>query len=322
MSEQETLISLEIPPEMSGIRVDKALSELLPEHSRTAIQQWIKKGLVLVDGEIIQQKLKLNGNESLEVSVPTAEPIHQPAQKIEFQIIDEDDQLMIINKPAGLVVHPGAGNQDGTLLNGLLHQNSELAILPRAGIVHRLDKNTTGLMVVAKTERCRQYLIDQLTTRKINREYLAVVNGVMISGETIDQPVGRHRNDRLRMTVTPAGKPATTHLRVLEKFRSHCLVQANLETGRTHQIRAHLSWRGYPIVGDKLYGNRYRPPSGAPEELIQSLQQFQRQALHARKLSLIHPESGEQRTWELPPPDDMNKLHKALKLDLESATGI
>ncbi len=279
------------------MRVDKALTELLVEHSRGTIQQWIKQGLVLVDGEITKPKLKLCGTEILEFTVPSPQPSQWPAQDIDLDIIDEDDHLMVINKPAGLVVHPGAGNQDNTLLNGILRHHADSAFLPRAGIVHRLDKNTTGLMVVAKTEQARQHLIEQLSNREMHREYLALVNGIMISGETIDQPIGRHRNDRLRMSVTKSGKPAITHTRILRKFRNHCLLQANLETGRTHQIRVHLSWRGHPIVGDKRYGHRYRPPPAASENLIQSLQGFQRQALHAQKLSLIHPHSGEQKTW-------------------------
>ncbi len=303
------------------MRVDKALAELLSEHSRGTIQQWIKQGLVRVDGEITKPKLKLCGTEILEFTLPSAPPSQSPAQDIDMDIIDEDDHLMVINKPAGLVVHPGAGNQDNTLLNGLLRHHADSAFLPRAGIVHRLDKNTTGLMVVAKTEQARQHLIEQLNNREMHRQYLALVNGVMISGETIDQPIGRHRNDRLRMTVTKSGKPAITHTRVLHKFRNHCLLQANLETGRTHQIRVHLSWRGHPIVGDKHYGHRYRPPPSASENLIQSLQGFQRQALHAQKLSLIHPHSGEQKTWRQNPPEDMVTLVKLLKEDAQTHSG-
>lgn len=317
MSDSESHFSLQIPTEMAGVRVDKALTELLSEHSRATIQQWIKQGLVLVDGEITKQKLKLCGTETLEFTLPSAQPSQLPAQDIELDIVDEDEHLLVLNKPAGLVVHPGAGNQDNTLLNGLLHHHSASAFLPRAGIVHRLDKNTTGLMVVAKTEQARQHLIEQLSTRQVHREYLAVVNGIMISGETIEQPIGRHRNDRLRMTVTPSGKPAITHTRILKKFRYHCLLRATLETGRTHQIRVHLSWRGHPVVGDKCYGHRYRPPPSASQNLIESLQGFQRQALHAQKLSLIHPHSGAQKTWQQDPPQDMVTLVKLLNEDMQ-----
>ena len=320
MSDSESHFLLHIPAEMEGMRVDKALTELLSVHSRATIQQWIKQGLVFVDGEVVTQKLKLRDAEILEFTMPSA-PLVQPrqcsAQDIGLNIIDEDTHLMVINKPAGLVVHPGAGNWDKTLLNGILYHHSHAALLPRAGIVHRLDKNTTGLMVIAKTEQARQHLIEQLGSRQMQREYLALVNGIMICGEMIDQSIGRHRNDRLRMMVTETGKPAVTHTRVLNKFRNHCLIQANLKTGRTHQIRVHLSWRGYPIVGDTIYGNRYRPPLGATIDLRESLQGFQRQALHARKLSLIHPHSGEQKIWQQNPPEDMATLIKLLKADAD-----
>lgn len=323
MSDFESPFFLQIPAEMEGMRVDKALTELLCEHSRGTVQRWIKQGLVLVDGEITKQKHQLCGTETLEFTIPMSpdQPSQCPAQDIGIDIIDEDAHLIVINKPAGLVVHPGAGNQDKTLLNGLLYHHAAAARLPRAGIVHRLDKNTTGLMVVAKTEQARQHLIEQLGNRQMRREYLALVNGIMIAGEIIDQPIGRHRNDRLRMTVTESGKSSVTHTRVLEKFRNHCLIQANLKTGRTHQIRVHLSWRGHPIVGDNLYGNRYRPPSAAAENLVQSLQGFQRQALHAQKLSLVHPKSGEQKSWQENPPADMATLIKLLKEDAETHCG-
>jgi 23S rRNA pseudouridine1911/1915/1917 synthase len=321
MSDFESHFFLQIPPEMAGVRLDKALAELLTAHSRGAIQQWIKQGSVLVNGEIAKQKLKLGGTEHVEISVPDSAPGNFTAQEIHIEIVYEDDHIMVINKPAGLVVHPGAGNHDGTLLNGLLFHNSDLSVLPRAGIVHRLDKDTTGLMVIAKTEQSRQHLIEQLSSREMHREYLALVNGIMISGEIIDQPIARHRRDRLRMAVTPSGKPAITRTRVLDKYRSHSLVQANLETGRTHQIRVHLSWRGYPIVGDTLYGNRYRPPPRASVELVASLQGFQRQALHAHKLSLIHPDSGEEKTWQQPVPEDMNDLIRLLRQDAEINSG-
>ena len=324
ISGSEAHFSIQIPTEMEGMRVDKALTELLVEHSRATIQQWIKHGLVLVDGAVAKQKQKLCGTETLELTLPfepLVPPNQCPAQDIGIDIVDEDAHLLVINKPAGLVVHPGAGNHDKTLLNGLLYHHADAAHLPRAGIVHRLDKNTTGLMVVAKTESARQHLIEQLSSRQMQRAYLALVNGILICGEIIDYPIGRHRNDRLRMTVTETGKPAITHTRVVKKFRNHCLIQANLKTGRTHQIRVHLSWRGYPIVGDNLYGNRYRPPSAAATNLVQSLQDFQRQALHAQKLSLIHPNSGKQKVWQQDPPEDMATLIKLLQQDANTHCG-
>ncbi len=300
---------------MQGERVDKALSGLMPEYTRNAIQQWIRQGRVLVNGKSAKQKFRLSGDETLEIHVPNATTLEYLPEQIDLEILDEDDQIMIINKPCDLVVHPGAGNLDGTLLNGLLHHNPELAKLPRAGIVHRLDKDTTGLMVVAKTEQARQHLIAQLDSRKMSRQYLAIVNGVMISGETINQPIGRHRKDRLRMSVTSQGKVAITHLRVIKKYRHHCLVRANLESGRTHQIRVHLSWRGFPIIGDRLYGQRTRLPPGASEQFIHCLQTFKRQALHAEKLTLIHPRNHTAASWQSELPEDMKALIAQLEYD-------
>ena len=297
--------------------MDKALSKLLPEYTRNTIQQWIGQGLVLVNGKPVKQKFRLSGEEALEVRVPADTAVANCLpEPIDLEILHQDDHIMIIDKPCGLVVHPGAGNPDGTLQNGLLHYNPELAKLPRAGIVHRLDKDTTGLMVVAKTEQARQRLIAQLDSRKMSRQYLAIVNGVMISGETINQPIGRRHQDRLRMSVTPQGKSAITHLRVKRKYRHHCLVQATLESGRTHQIRVHLSWRGFPIVGDRLYGHRTRVPPAASESFKRSLQTFPRQALHAEKLTLFHPRSNVQTSWQSALPEDM----KALLTQLEDDT--
>lgn len=312
MPDSGSPILLRIPEEMEGMRLDKALSSLLPEQTRATLQGWIKQERVRVNGKTVKQKFRLCGHEELEVSVPEPETRDWPAQKIDFEIVDEDDDIMVINKPAGLVVHPGAGTQDRTLLNGLIFHNRGMAALPRAGIVHRLDKDTTGLMVVAKTESARQNLIGQLDSRAMRREYLAIVNGVMVAGETINQPVGRHRHERLRMAVSRSGKPAITHIRVLEKFRTHCSIQATLETGRTHQIRVHLSWKGYPIVGDKRYGSRPRIPPSASRSLTKLIQDFPRQALHARKLSLNHPRWGQPRHWEQEPPGDITILVRKL----------
>ena len=315
MSETESHLFFHSTVQMQGERVDKALSGLMPEYTRNAIQQWIRQGRVLVNGKSAKQKFRLSGGETLEIHVPYATTLEYLPEQIDLEILDEDDQIMIINKPCDLVVHPGAGNLDGTLLNGLLHHNPELAKLPRAGIVHRLDKDTTGLMVVAKTEQARQHLIAQLDSRKMSRQYLAIVNGVMISGETINQPIGRRRKDRLRMSVTSQGKAAITHLRVIKKYRHHCLVRANLESGRTHQIRVHLSWRGFPIIGDRLYGQRTRLPPGASEQFKHCLQTFQRQALHAEKLTLIHPRNHTETSWQSELPEDMKTLIAQLEND-------
>ena len=317
MSESDSHYFINAEPKMRGIRLDKALSEYLSEYSRSAIQSWIKQGLVLVDGSPATQKTKLSGTEKLTVQIPESEPADWPAQEMPLDILEEDEHILVLNKPTNLVVHPGAGNSDQTLLNGLLFHCQELANLPRAGIVHRLDKNTTGLMVVAKSELARQDLIEQLQSREMHRQYLAISNGIMISGETIDQPIARHRHDRLRMAVVPSGKPAITELRIVKKFRQHCLISARLKTGRTHQIRVHLSWKGYPIVGDSLYGNRYRPPPSASIELVDTLKNFNRQALHAEVLSLVHPLTREIKRWQCDPPEDMQHLLALLQQDNE-----
>ena len=317
---QPQRLSIEIQPAFAGVRLDKALSALLPEHSRTAIQQWLKQGFVLVDGKPVKQKFSLCGGEILQISMP--QPAEQsanwPAQPVDFDIVHEDADILVVNKPAGLVVHPGAGQADHTLLNGLLHHDRSLRTLPRAGIVHRLDKDTSGLLVVARTEMARQRLIGQLADHSMSRRYLAVANGVMVAGERIDQPIGRHRRDRLRMCVTAAGKPAVTHIRVARKFRRHCLLRVELETGRTHQIRVHLSWRGFPLVGDGLYTGRVRVqlPPASDDELIATLRQFPRQALHAAQLSLRHPADGEEVQWRQATPADMQHLIDQLEADL------
>ena len=315
MTRQAERFCVGIGPALVGARLDKALSELLPEHSRSAIQQWLKQGLVRVDGAPARQKLRLAGGETVEVSVPQAQPADWPAQRMDFEVVHQDADLLVIDKPAGMVVHPGAGQADNTLMNGLLHLDDALRALPRAGIVHRLDKDTSGLLVVARNEVARRRLIAQLQERSMKRLYLAVVNGVMVAGESIAQPIGRHRRERLRMCVSAAGKPAVTHLRVERKFRAHCLVGAELETGRTHQIRVHLSWRGFPLVGDKRYAGRMRLPPEAGDELTATLRQFPRQALHAAQLSLRHPASGTQTTWQRHMPADLQHLIAALESD-------
>ncbi|MDD9874091.1 MAG: RluA family pseudouridine synthase [Gammaproteobacteria bacterium] len=318
MSHPNRRLRIQIEPALAGVRLDKALSQLLPDYSRALIQRWLKQDLVRLDGRAVAQKFRLAGGETLEVSVPEAwasDVEAQPAQPVEIEIIDQDADLLVINKPAGMVVHPGAGHADRTLLNGLLHFDESLRALPRAGIVHRLDKDTSGVLVVARNEAARRQLIEQLRARGMKRRYLAVVNGVPVSGERIDQPVGRHRHDRLRMRVTPSGKPAVTHVRVERKFRHHSLLRADLETGRTHQIRVHLSWRGFPVVGDKRYGERVRLPPGAGFDLTAALRQLDRHALHAARLELRHPRSGEPRQWRQPMPADLQHLVEILEND-------
>ena len=315
MSDPQSEFFVTVPSEMSGERLDKAVSTLLNQHSRANIQQWLKNGMILVDGKKCKQKQRLIGGETLHITIPEPEPADWPAQDLLLDIVYQDEQLIVINKPPGMVVHPGAGNPDRTLLNGLLFIDPGLDILPRAGIVHRIDKDTSGLLVVARTESARTHLINQLQDHSMHRVYLAVANGVMVAGETIDQPIGRHRQDRIKMAVTHSGKPAITHLRVMCKFRRHCLVRANLETGRTHQIRVHMAWRGYPLVGDPTYGGRLRLPDAPSPSLTQTLNDFRRQALHAFSLSLIHPKTGESMTWTQPIPQDMITLTDELAKD-------
>lgn len=314
------ILELTLPAALCGRRMDHALVTLLPEYTRGTIQGWIKLGYILVDGDRLKASDKVRGHETVTVAIPAARTEDWVAQDIDLEIVFEDADLIVVNKPAGLVVHPGAGNPDGTLLNGLLAYYPELRGLPRAGIVHRLDKHTTGLMVVARSELARQSLIEQLKTRSVHRRYLAVASGLLITGETIDQPIGRHRHDRLRMAVTANGKPAVTHIRVREKFRSHTLVEATLETGRTHQIRVHMAWRGFALVGDPVYGGKPRPPRDSEQSLVALLQGFPRQALHARSLGLNHPEHGKQMRWQRDLPEDMQSLVSALDLDCRRTT--
>lgn len=315
MTEPETRLTLDILAEMEGMRVDRALADLLPEYSRAAIQGWLKQGNIMLHDKRMKPSDRLRGGESLQISIPPQKPAEWEAQEIPLELVYSDDHLIVINKPAGLVVHPGAGNPDQTLLNALLYFDPTLRYLPRAGIVHRLDKDTSGLMVITRTELARQSLIAQIKDRQVSRRYLAVINGLPVSGETIDQPIGRHHHDRLRMAVTERGKPAVTHIRIKQKFRSHSLVEAILETGRTHQIRVHLAWRGFPLVGDPLYGGRVKLPPSAEEQVVNCLQGFGRQALHAYHLSLVHPESQQNLTWQQEMPEDMDNLVRILNAD-------
>lgn len=309
---------LSIPPDLSAERADKALAELMPEHTRSAIQSWMKAGLIMRDGVALKpaQKLILGDRISIKIPPPALQTL--APQDIPLDILHEDSEILIINKPAGLIVHPGAGNPDGTLLNALLFHFPQTAELPRAGIVHRLDKGTSGAMVVAKTEHARQALIAQLENRSMHRQYLSVIEGIMIGGQTINQPIGRHQHDRLKMAVIPSGKTAITHIKVLEKYQRHCLIQANLETGRTHQIRVHLKHVGHTIVGDRTYGNRNHIPPRASEPLRQAIGRYAHPALHASHLSLRHPRENETVSYECPPPSDLAKLIQLLRADHEA----
>ncbi len=318
-AEAGSRLRLTIPEEMEGLRVDQAMARLLPRYSRSAIQGWLRAGHVTLGKRALKPSDRLAGAGPLEVFVPPQEPAEWLAQPMELDLVYRDADILVVDKPAGLVVHPGAGNPDGTLLNGLLALDDSLRLLPRAGIVHRLDKDTSGLMVVALNESARQDLVDQLSARSVSRRYLAVTCGVPVAGETIDQDIGRHPGDRIRMAVRTRAKPAITHVRVVEKFRAHALVEARLETGRTHQIRVHLAWRGFPLVGDPLYGGRLKIPPDASAALARALQDFRRQALHATELSLDHPGTRKRMTWERPPPEDFRHLLDTLGEDLRRA---
>ncbi len=310
---------LRLPPEAAGRRLDQALADALPEYSRSRLKRWIDAGQVRVDGRIPRPRDSVTGGELVRVDAPVEDAILSRAQPMALAIAWEDASVIVIDKPAGLVVHPGAGNPDGTLQNALLAYAPGLAKLPRAGIVHRLDKDTTGLLIVARTEAARDALVEALSTRGIHREYQAVCIGVMTAGGTVDAPIDRHPVDRLRMAVRSDGREAVTHYRVIARFRRHTWVRVMLETGRTHQIRLHLAHAGYPLVGDPVYGRRLVIPRGATPRLDSALRGFRRQALHAAKLAFAHPLDGRRIEVEAPLPADFVELVAALRDDLSLA---
>jgi 23S rRNA pseudouridine1911/1915/1917 synthase len=308
----ETLTE-EVPFELAGYRLDQALAELFSDYSRSKLQTWIKLGRVQVDDEVqLSPKYKLDGGEFITLDAEPETVITAAAEAIPLDIIYEDNSLLIVNKPAGLVVHPAVGNWHGTLLNALLAHAPSLEQLPRAGIIHRIDKDTSGLLMVAKTLAAHNHLSQQLQDRSIHREYIALCKGRMITGGTVDEPIGRHPTDRKRYVVKPGGKEAITHYRVSQRFNHHTLIQAKLETGRTHQIRVHMAHIRFPLVGDPVYGGRFQMPADCNEKLANLLRQFKRQALHAAKLGLIHPENHEYLEWQQPLPTDMTELLTAL----------
>lgn len=316
MSERIRL-SAQVTPECGGQRLDQVAARLFPSHSRSRLQGWIKDGNLTVDGRQVRPRDTVYTDELLELDAELEVQGDWLPQAIDLDIVYEDHALLVINKPAGLVVHPAAGHHDGTLLNALLHHAPELAKVPRAGIVHRLDKDTTGLMVVAKTLEAQTDLVIQLQNRTVTREYECVVVGVMTAGGKVDQPIARHGNNRQKMAVVAGGKEAVSHYRVISRFRAHTHVKVKLETGRTHQIRVHMSHINYPLVGDPTYGGRLRIPPGATQELIAMLREFPRQALHARRLELEHPDDNRPMRWEAPLPADMQALLALLRQDGE-----
>ncbi|MCH2258234.1 MAG: 23S rRNA pseudouridine(1911/1915/1917) synthase RluD [Alteromonas sp.] len=318
MTQSPNTIQLEASTEAAhfGLRLDQVLADLFPEYSRSKLKTWIQDGNVAVNGEVITvPRHKMQMDELVTVQAEMDVQVTSEAQDIALNIVYEDEHILVINKPADLVVHPGAGNPSGTVLNALLNHCPEIDKVPRAGIVHRLDKDTTGLMVVAKTIPAQTHLVDQLQRREMSREYEAVALGTMVAGGIVDAPIGRHATKRTHMAVREMGKPAVTHFRVIEKFRAYTHLRLKLETGRTHQIRVHMAHIKHPLLGDQVYGGRPRLPKGASEEFIAALRGFQRQALHAAQLSLFHPETEEWMTWKALLPQDMQDLLKAVKKD-------
>ena len=311
----------EVPFELGGQRLDQIAAQLFPEHSRSRLAGWIKDGRLTVDGAVLRPRDIVHSGAQLVLEAELEAQGEWLAQDIELEIVYEDEHILVIDKPAGLVVHPAAGHQDGTLLNALLYHVPDIANVPRAGIVHRLDKDTTGLMVVAKTLEAHTKLVAQLQARSVSRIYEAIVIGVITSGGTIDAPIGRHGVQRQKMAVVDAGKVAVSHYRVLERFRAHTHTRVKLETGRTHQIRVHMSHIGYPLVGDPVYGGRFRIPPVASQTLVQTLREFPRQALHARFLELDHPATGVRMKWESPLPEDFLWLLSLLRQDREAFVG-
>ncbi|MXX29204.1 MAG: RluA family pseudouridine synthase [Gammaproteobacteria bacterium] len=313
------LLEAEVPGELAGERADRVAARLFAEHSRALLSRWIKSGALVVDGEAVKPNRKLSAGQRLTLT-PEATPDEDWAtpQPVEFNVVYEDDQLLVIDKPAGLVAHPGAGNPDGTLVNGLLHYRCVQIELPRAGLVHRLDQDTSGLLVVAATRQAQRRLAEAVAQHRIARRYLGIAEGVMTGGRAIDKPIGRDPHHRTRQRVRGDGRPARTRVGVRQRFRAHTYVSAELETGRTHQIRVHLASIGHPLVGDRRYGARGRLPRAPHPEVVLTVRGFQRQALHASELAFDHPATGERCEFRSPLPKDMAELLAVLTLDAET----
>jgi 23S rRNA pseudouridine1911/1915/1917 synthase len=308
-----------IPDAHRGQRLDQTLAALFPDFSRTRLKAWIEAGRVLVDGVRPKPRDLVSGGEMVRVEPLLEARVEVAPEALPLDVIFEDASLLVLAKPAGLVVHPGAGNPRATLQNALLARDPALAMLPRAGIVHRLDKDTSGLLVVARTPEAHARLTRALARHEVEREYEAVTIGVMTAGGTVDAPIDRHPVDRLRMAVRGSGREAVTHYRVVERYRAHTHVRVRLETGRTHQIRVHLTHAGFPLVGDPLYGRRLVIPKGATPRLVETLRAFRRQALHAARLAFVHPASGERVEFATPVPPDFAELLAALRDDARAA---
>jgi 23S rRNA pseudouridine1911/1915/1917 synthase len=311
---QETTIK-NIPDELAGQRLDQALAKMFPEYSRSRLKSWLLAGAITVDGQSPRPRDAVLGGESVTLRPVAEAAVNADPEPISLDVVFEDESLMVVNKPAGLVVHPGAGNPSGTLMNGLLHHAAALEEVPRAGIIHRLDKNTSGLLLIAKTLPAHTSLVRLLADRDISRHYLAVCKGVLTGGGTINAAIGRHPVDRTKMSIQENGKPAVTHYTVRERFAAHTYIDVVLDTGRTHQIRVHFAHRRHALVGDPVYGGRLALPAGASEPLIAALRGFRRQALHATRLAFEHPQSGELLSFEVPPPDDFQVLIDVFRAD-------
>ena len=310
-----------VPLSAAGWRFDRALAEMFPDYSRSRLAAWIKAGAATLDGVAVPPRHLLRGGEQVRLEAELEAEVELAPEDIALDVVHQDPHILVLNKPAGLVVHPGAGNAAGTLLNALLHFDPKLAELPRGGIVHRLDKDTSGLMVVARSLAAHTALVEMLSRHDVERQYEAVVMGLLVAGGTVDAPIGRHMGDRLRQAVRDEedGKHAVTHYRLRERFRAHTLIQCNLETGRTHQIRVHMTHVGHPLVGDPLYGGGLRLPKGATPELVAALRGFRRQALHAERLAFMHPVTDEPMAFTAPRPPDLDELVRTLRADAAQA---
>lgn len=304
-----------IPEELAGLRLDQALARMFPEYSRSRLKEWLQAGSITVDGGPKRPRDAVAGGEIVLLQPQAEAAVRARPEPIALAVVFEDEDLLVVNKPAGLVVHPGAGNPAGTLMNGLLHHAPSLEQVPRAGIIHRIDKETSGLLLVAKTLQAHAALVRLLGDREISRIYLAVCNGVLTGGGTINEPIARHRVDRKRMSVQQNGKPAVTHYTVIERFRAFTYISVKLDTGRTHQIRVHFAHRRHALVGDPVYGGRLALPAGASENLIQLLRRFKRQALHATRLAFVHPITAEPVEFEVEPPADFQELIAVMRED-------
>ena len=305
--------SFQVEKQHAGNRLDQALQQLLPDYSRSRIQHWIQQGYVVINHQVCKPRQKVFSGDRIDLDVPEQVVLTDRPQPVEFDVLHQDDDIIVVDKPAGLVVHPAAGHADGTLVNGLLALDERLQQLPRAGIVHRLDKDTTGVMVVARNLSAHSWLVEELQARRVRREYLAIARGVVTAGRRIETEMGRHPQNRKKMAVVDDGKPAITNFQVLRRFGHFSLIKVQLETGRTHQIRVHMAYLQYPLLGDPLYGGRGQVPAAADAELVTAIRGFSRQALHAERLGFVHPRSREPVSFEAPLPDDFARMLEVLE---------